>query len=219
MARYRICRFGLGITASAVAVAVTACGQGSNNVQPSASDASAPRTSASADPAADSVTQPPAALSGGAAAANPVPGSGGLCTAADLKLSLGRGEGAAGTVYRPLVFTNVSDHPCVIQGYPGVSYVGGDDGHQVGPAAYRDGTKGAAITLAKGESAYATVGFVDVHNYDAAICQPQPVRGLRVYPPQETASLYLELPTTGCGSDRIPGNQLTVTTIEKGTGA
>jgi hypothetical protein len=40
-----------------------------------------------------------------------------------------------------------------------------------------------------------------------------------VYPPQETASLYLELPTTGCGSDRIPGNQLTVTTIEKGTGA
>jgi len=142
----------------------------------------------------------------------------GLCKAADLKLSIGRGDAAAGTVYRPLVFTNVSDSECTIQGFPGVSYVGGSDGHQVGPAAYREGEKGAPVQLAKGASAYADVGFVNVQNYDTVTCQPQPVRGLRVYPPQETASMFIELSGTGCASDKIPGNQLTVKTIEKGSG-
>jgi hypothetical protein len=117
-----------------------------------------------------------------------------------------------------LIFTNTSGHSCVIQGFPGVSYVGGSDGHQIGPAAFRDGTKGAPVTLATGQSAYATVGFVDVQNFDTMTCQPQAVKGLRVYPPQETASMYIDDPTTGCGNNQLPGNQLTVNTIQPGTG-
>ncbi|MGH3949110.1 MAG: DUF4232 domain-containing protein, partial [Pseudonocardiaceae bacterium] len=49
-------------------------------------------------------------------------------------------------------------------------------------------------------------------------CKPTEVRGLRVYPPQETRSLFVEYSTTGCANEDIPGNQLTVQTIRPGSG-
>ncbi|MCP2255534.1 Protein of unknown function (DUF4232) [Prauserella aidingensis] len=142
-------------------------------------------------------------------------GSAGTCLAADLELALGAGEGTAGTHYRPLRFTNVSDSPCVIHGFPGVSYVAGDDGHQVGTAAYRTGAKGDPVTLRPGSTAHADVGFVQVRNYDPAECKPTPVRGLRVYPPHETNSMYVRAPGTGC-AEFPDGQQLTVATVEPG---
>ena len=93
----------------------------------------------------------------------------------------------------------------------------GDDGHQVGPAAFREGTKGAAVSLGPGETAFATVGFVQVHNFDPAVCKPTAVRGLRIYPPHETASLFLAMDGIGCAGTP-PGNQLTVKTVQKGQG-
>lgn len=138
----------------------------------------------------------------------------GDCKSAELSLAVQGGEGAAGTVYRKLVFTNTSKRTCTMQGFPGVSYVAGADGHQVGPAAYRDGAKGAAVTVAPGGSAVAPVGFVNVRNYDAAVCKPTPVRGLRVYPPQETASMFVAMDGLGCAGTP-PGNQLVVKTIVK----
>ncbi|GAA1213614.1 DUF4232 domain-containing protein [Prauserella alba] len=142
-------------------------------------------------------------------------GAGDTCLAADLELSLGRGQGTAGTHYRPLRFTNVSDSPCVIHGFPGVSYVAGDDGHQVGAAAHRTGNKGAPVTLQPGRTAHADVGFVQVRNYDPAECKPTPVRGLRVYPPHETNSMFVKAPGTGC-AEFPGGQQLTVATVQPG---
>jgi hypothetical protein len=139
------------------------------------------------------------------------------CKAADLELGLGRGDAAAGTVYRPLRFTNVGGRTCTIQGFPGVSYVAGEDGHQVGPAARRIGAKGPKITLAPGGSAFATVGFTQVRNFDPGECRPTDVRGLRVYPPHDTAAMFLPMPGTGCAS-APPGNQLVVKTVQKGSG-
>lgn len=223
--RVRISQLGLMTGAAAiVVVAVAGCGQGKTNAQAPApsSSSSAPVSSSSAAPPTTTSTDPaspsPTTQQQGAPPAVAQPDNG-LCKAGDLKLSIGRGDSAAGTVYKPLVFTNVSSHSCVIQGFPGVSYVGGADGHQVGAAAFRTGEKGAPITLGKGDTASAAIGFVNVQNYDPATCQPQPVRGLRVYPPQETASMYIDMPTTGCGNDKIPGNQLTVKTIVKGANA
>jgi hypothetical protein len=141
----------------------------------------------------------------------------GECKATELRLSLGKGDGAAGTVFRPLRFTNTGSRTCPIQGFPGVSYVAGDDGHQVGPAAFREGTKGAAVSLAPGETAYADVGFVQVRNFDANVCKPTAVRGLRVYPPHETASLFLSMEGTGCAGSP-PDPQLKVRTVQKGQG-
>jgi hypothetical protein len=141
----------------------------------------------------------------------------GLCKAGDVSLSLGAGDSGAGTTYRPLIIKNISGHECTIQGFPGISYVGGQDGHQIGKAAFREGGKGDAVELAPGQSASAVIGFAQVANFDAATCQPEQIKGLRVYLPQETASLFLPLEGTGCASTAIPGNQLTVQTVHPGT--
>ena len=60
----------------------------------------------------------------------------------ELKGSLGPEEGAAGSTYAPLVLTNAGTRTCEVRGFPGVSYVAGADGHQVGPAAAMNGPRG-----------------------------------------------------------------------------
>lgn len=138
------------------------------------------------------------------------------CTVRDLDVSLGAEEGTAGTIYRALVFTNTGDRTCTIQGFPGVSFVTGDDGRQVGEAATRVGEKGRAVTLKPGETANSAVGFVQIGNFDEAICQPTAVRGLRVYPPHERKAKFVPLETTGCAGDLL-GSQLTVRTVRAGS--
>ena len=145
-----------------------------------------------------------------AAAANRTDG---LCKAGDVKLALGTGDAGAGSVFRPLLITNVSARPCTIQGFPGVSYVAGDDGHQVGKAAFRTGTKGNAVKLNKGQTAAADIRFVNALNFDPAVCRPTEVTGLRIYLPQETAAKFLPAPGTGCAGTAIPGEQLEVKTV------
>ncbi|GAA1953230.1 DUF4232 domain-containing protein [Amycolatopsis minnesotensis] len=207
--RVRTSKIALAATGAALAAILAGCG---TTPDPGSSPAPPPESSAPSGPAPTSGSPAPTS---GSSATKP---DDGLCTAKDLKLALGRGDGAAGTVYRPLLFTNISDHACTVQGFPGVSYVTGADGRQVGAAAFRDGSKGPAVKLGKGQSAAAEIGFVNVGNYDAAACKPEPVRGLRVFPPQERDSLFVEAPGTGCAGDQIPGNQLTVRTIQKGAG-
>jgi hypothetical protein len=138
-----------------------------------------------------------------------------FCRASELTVELGPANGAAGTTYGPLRFTNVSDSPCIIQGFPGVSYVAGDDGHQVGRPADRTGKDGPTLTLRPGQTAHAEVGFLTVANYPEGRCAPTPVRGLRVYPPQETASVFVRHSGTGCAKDV---HQLSVRTVLPGPG-
>jgi Protein of unknown function (DUF4232) len=134
------------------------------------------------------------------------------CTTGELSVSLGQGDAAAGSVYRPLIFTNTSSHTCELRGFPGVSYVAGDDGHQVGPAAAMSGERGAQVPIAPGATARAQLQLVNVQNFDTAACHPVPVRGLRVYPPGDTAALFVPMDGTGCSNDP-PGDQLSVQTI------
>ncbi|HEY0447821.1 DUF4232 domain-containing protein [Actinophytocola sp.] len=185
---------------------------------PSITEAAGTPPSTQAPPASSSTpqAQPPVNSAAKPAAEKPKPAATNPneCKVADLKLSLAGGDAAAGTTYRQLRFTNSGHRTCTIQGFPGVSYVAGNDGHQVGPAAYRDGRKGPAITLKPGQMAYAPLGFVQVRNYDPAVCKPTAVRGLRVYPPHEYSSMYLAAPGTGCAGTP-PGNQLVLRTIRR----
>jgi hypothetical protein len=151
-----------------------------------------------------------------AAAGDTAAASGAECKVADLSLSLNHGEGTAGTYYRALIFTNKGERTCTIQGFPGVSYVTGDDGHQVGQAAERNGAKKPAVTLEPGDSAHVTIGFLDVGAFDEATCQPTKTRGLRVYPPHEYDSMFVPADGLGCAKD-VSENQLTVTSLEPGT--
>jgi hypothetical protein len=112
-------------------------------------------------------------------------------------------RGGTGHRAETIVFTNGRQASCTITGWPGVSYVAGDDGHQVGAAAGRDGTMGSPVTLAPGQSASARVNEVNAHDYPAGKCHPANVRGLRIYPPNNTASAYVARPGTGCANPHV----------------
>ena len=138
----------------------------------------------------------------------------GTCRSADLDIAFGRVGGAAGTVYREVVFTNRGPRTCVLRGFPGVSYVdtGGD---QVGAAAARVGARGPLLTLPHGTAAVSDVGFAQVDNFDPDVCRKTPVWGIRVFPPDETAPLHLPMTDQhGCAGDVSPfGAQLTAASV------
>ncbi|PRX47898.1 uncharacterized protein DUF4232 [Prauserella shujinwangii] len=206
----------LAAAGAVLTLALAGCGQGTQNQQADEAAATSAPTTTSTSAAAPATT-----TADRATGSTPVGGGQpALCQTTQLDITLGQGDGggAAGTYYKPLRFTNSGEGPCRIQGYPGVSYVAGDDGHQVGPAARRVGEDGPTLTLRPGQTAHAVVGFVQVRNYDPAECRPTQVRGLRVYPPQETEAAFVEAPGTGCASADIPGDQLTVRTVRSGAG-
>jgi hypothetical protein len=120
------------------------------------------------------------------ASAAPLP----TCRSVDLDISVGREGGAAGTWYREVRFTMRSLGACVLRGFPGVSYVD-RAGAQVGIAATRNGPTGDLITLAYGASVSADVGFANPGNWDPEVCLPQPVWGIKVFPPDEFVPLYV----------------------------
>lgn len=145
------------------------------------------------------------------------------CTAASLTLRLGHGAGAgAGSRYPALQFTNVGTTPCVLAGFPGVSYVAGADGTQVGASAVRTGPSGGQVELTPGRTASSLVQEANVENYPPADCKPVPVRGFRVYAPGDTAAMFVPFPSadaTACSSLTMPGgNQLSVRSVTAGTG-
>ncbi|HEX3780964.1 MAG TPA: DUF4232 domain-containing protein [Pseudonocardiaceae bacterium] len=148
-------------------------------------------------------------------------GSGGTaeCKAAGLKLSIGQGDAAAGHSYLPIEFTNTGSSTCVMRGWPGVSYVTGDNGTQVGQPAARTGTIGSSVTLAPGATASSIVTVTDVAVFgDGSPCQPTPIRGFRVYAPDDTASLFIAKSGEGCAGNP-PSPQLQVETVKAGAGS
>ncbi|EGD25418.1 DUF4232 domain-containing protein [Prescottella equi] len=149
-----------------------------------------------------------------AAAAATAPAQQAGCAVSELRLTLGQGQGAAGSTELPLVFTNVGGRTCALDGFPGVSYVqGGADGAQVGAAATRSGESAGAVTLAPDATATAMVRAVEVQNYPADTCAPTPVAGLRVYPPNDTGSIFVPYATTGCSKTGDGLNQLSVQAV------
>jgi hypothetical protein len=192
---------------AAAALLLAGCGGGTAGSASQDVPTSQPNTS-TAKPLPEAQSQPtsPAAAAGDEE-----------CKVADLSLSLSEGEGTAGTYYRYLVFTNKGTRTCTIQGFPGVSYVTGDDGHQVGPAAVREGAKQPPVPLKPGDHANVTIGFRDVGAFDEATCQPTRTRGLRVYPPHEYKSMFVAADGLGCAGKDLPESQLTVTSIMPGT--
>jgi hypothetical protein len=114
------------------------------------------------------------------------------CSANDLGvwLAVDQGNGAAGTIYYPLEFTNLSHHTCYLYGYPGVSVLG-PNGNQLGSAAGHNSLHGARIVnLAPGATAHTILGYHDVVVTPGEGCdQVSSAVELRVYPPgQRTAT-------------------------------
>jgi hypothetical protein len=137
------------------------------------------------------------------------------CRTSVLSVRLGPADGALGTIYRSIVFTSHARAACSLRGHPGVSYVAGSRGRQVGPAADWDPGTSRTIVLAPGRSAYAVLRERETFNYPAAACRPAAVRGIRVYPPGSRAAVFLPWAHHVCS--RAVG-QTGVRPVAKGTG-
>jgi hypothetical protein len=121
------------------------------------------------------------------------------CPTSSLQVKLGLSEGYAGGVYQVINFTSTSSASCTLYGYPGVSLVTGPPYAQLGSAAKRSTTTPVKlITLAPGETADAQLQIVDALNFPPATCKPTKATNLKVYPPNQTAPVYLADTSYGC---------------------
>ena len=122
------------------------------------------------------------------------------CATSSLNVKQGLGQGYAGGVYEVIDFTNTSNSPCSLYGYPGVSLVTGPPYTQVGLAAKRSTTSAQVklITLAPGATGNALLQIVDALNYPSATCGPTKATALKVYPPNQTAPVYLPNTSEAC---------------------
>ncbi len=152
------------------------------------SSTSAPASSSPATPAAST----PAATPTSAAA---VP----ACATSALLVRLGVAEGYAGGVDYVIDFTNQSGAACTMYGYPGVSLVSGPPYKQIGLAAQRANNMPVKlVTMIPGAVATAELRIADAHNFTPQICRPVATTHLRVYPPNQTAPVYLTTASFGC---------------------
>jgi hypothetical protein len=133
------------------------------------------------------------------------------CTTSDLVVWLNTvGNGAAGSSYYDLNFTNLSAHACTLTGYPGVWGVSLSN-QQIGSSAARDSTIAPSlITLSSAISARALLSatthntatvilrITEVLNFPASICRQVSAAGLRVYPPGQTTSKIIDFPFAAC---------------------
>jgi len=120
--------------------------------------------------------------------------AGDRCVTPDLAGSLAVVEGGASTGHYEvaIVLENTSADPCVLQGWPGVSFVGDGDGEQIGAAGTLDRlSPHDAVTLDPGSAAQAVVRVANAENYGEE-CEQTQADGFRVYPPGEKRSLFVQ---------------------------
>ena len=117
------------------------------------------------------------------------------CESTELTVAFGRVEPAAGNRYATLVFTNVGERVCHLQGYPGASVLDARM-QQLGPAVTNaPGNPHVRLTLEPGGKVSTVLHWAS----DAAgACQPESTY-LRVYPPGETDPLIIEAAIQLCG--------------------
>jgi len=188
------------LLSGAVVVLLAACGSSSSGAGASGSGSPAPAASSSS-PAAASV-RPSTATSGGLSprAAPSAP----PCATSGLKVALGPPNGAAGSVYLAIDFTNTTGVTCSLYGYPGVSLAGGSPPAQLGaPAARTTAAAPALVTLLAGGVAHATVQVTEAGNYPVATCEPAPATTMVIYPPGQTVAASVPYTATACKSTAI----------------
>ena len=187
----------LTTAAAATALLLSGCGGGTPQSQTSGTPASPPASSAS-QPAASGAAQGPAASTPAAQASTQSGAT--LCKAAGLTASTdSTGGGAAGSVYMQLILTNSGAEPCLLKGFAGVSLTADANGAPIGAAASRDeATPVADVLLAPGQAGTATLRYTQARNYTD--CTPAQAAGFRIYPPEDTASLFLAEPHDACSN-------------------
>lgn len=198
-------RLALTTAAAAAALFLTGCGAGTPQSQTSSTPAPSSATPASQPPSSSAAAAP--AASTPAPAAPAAPAGPALCKAAGLTATTdSTGGAAAGSVYMQLILTNSGTEPCVLEGFPGVSLTAGADGEPIGAPAARDTTPATEVLLEPGQAGAATLRYTQARNYPD--CTVVPAAGFRIYPPEDTASLFVAQPRDACANPGI--NVLTI---------
>jgi Protein of unknown function (DUF4232) len=197
-----------------------ACGSTSSN-----NGAGSPATTAasSASSAAPPASSAPPTTGATTPATPPSTPSAPACSTADLSgtVNTSQGGAAAGSTYYPLNLTNTSKTSCYLFGYPGVSFVTGPSGSQIGePASRNPAVAPRTVILTPGGTAHVTVQVVDTLNYSKSDCKPVTAHWLKVFPPGQFTALYIKFTATTC-SAKLPaklGVPLTVDAVKGGAG-
>ena len=186
----------LTTAAAAAALLLSGCGAGAqtqSTSQPAATTAS-PSAPSNASGAAE-----PTSASSSAASTQSGPA---LCKAAGLTASTEVTGGAAGSAYLEVILTNSGTGPCLLTGFPGVSLTADANGEPIGAAAVRDESSPVTdVVLAPGQAGTATLRYTQAGNYpDCSLTQ---AAGFRIYPPEDTASLFAADPRDACSNADI----------------
>ncbi|HUC58115.1 MAG TPA: DUF4232 domain-containing protein [Streptosporangiaceae bacterium] len=185
-------------TLGAVAALAAGCGTASSGGSP---NSTVTVTVTPSSGTSSSSTPAPPASSSSSAPAGPAE-----CATSALKVKVGSSNGAAGTIYYSIDFTNVSAASCFVEGYPGASLVsaGNNSGSQIGADAKRDPVvTPKEIVLAPGQTANAQLGVAEAGNFPAGTCQPVTVHWLKVFPPDQTVAAYTPFTTQTCASTSV----------------
>jgi hypothetical protein len=191
---------GFAITTAAAAAALLLSGCGAS--QPQSQSTTTPGTG-SASPGATSASPTQSATPSATAPATASPAGPALCKAASLSAATdASGGGAAGSVYMKLNLTNTGSEACVLRGFAGVSLASDAAGAPIGAPATRDETTATTdVQLAPGQTGTAVLRYTQAGNYPD--CTMVDAAGYRIYPPEDTASLFLPQPTKACSNAEI----------------
>jgi hypothetical protein len=138
------------------------------------------------------------------------------CPTRSLAVKAGLSQGAAGSIYQVLDFSNISDSTCTLYGFPGVSLAGGSPVKQIGLAAGEDHSSARVlVTLAPGAVANALLRIVQAANFPPSRCDLKNATYLQIYPPNQTTPLYLKYKAQACAK---AVQILTVSVVKAGSG-
>jgi len=133
-----------------------------------------------------------------------------ICKTTNLSLTAGQQEGAAGTVYQHMIFTNTGHYKCHMSGFP-TAFLYGSGGYAIGnSAAARVQPAPVDITLAPHESANTVLGYPQAGNFDPGVCSAEKSVSVKIYPPSSITALDAAVAVQWCPgfseSSMQPGN-------------
>jgi len=110
------------------------------------------------------------------------------------------GNGAAGSVFYNLEFTNLSGHTCTLNGFPFINAVSLTGGLLGSRAEFDNSMTPHTVTLHQGQTVKAVLQIVDVGVLPASKCKPVTAAGLRVFPPNQTRAKVVPFPFGACSA-------------------
>ena len=116
------------------------------------------------------------------------------CFIRQTRVSLGRPNGTAGTIFYPLRFTNISRHTCSFFGWP-KTWAESQDGRIIGNASRSVSGPRPFLVLRPGQTVHSTLGIIEAGN----ICRkPVTAVNLRVRAPHQVFTQLLRFKFQAC---------------------